>query len=236
MRPTFAGLETATRGLMSSQKALDIVGNNVANVGVTGYTRQRVDLVSLSINTSYSRYYSKAGAIAMAGQGSMVSGVDQIRDSYLDKRYRDEYCNVGYYDTLSAILSDVETSLSEIEPTTLTSAFTKLENALSEMQANGTGEVYASSVMSASRTLAQVFSQISTKLNNQWHQEYSTLETTVGTVNSLLEEIAQLNKTIATEVSITYDGNVSPYGPNELMDQRNVLLDELSKYADISVK
>lgn len=234
MRSTFMGFETATRGLMSSQKALDIVGNNVANVGVTGYTRQRVDLVSLSVNTRYSRY-SSFGISSLMGQGSTVNGIGQIRDSYLDKRFRDEYADVGYYDTVSAILSDVENSLSEIEPTTITSALAKLENALSELQGEST-EVNASSVMTAARTLTQVFSQISTKLNNQWAQEQEQLGDSIGQVNSLLEQIAQLNGTIRDEITISYGGSYSTYGPNELFDQRNVLIDELSKYADISVK
>lgn len=234
MRSTFMGFETATRGLMSSQKALDIVGNNVANVGVTGYTRQRVDLVSLSVNTRYSRY-SSFGISSLMGQGSTVNGISQIRDSYLDKRFRDEYSDVGYYDSVSSILQDVEQSLSEIEPTTITSAITKLENAFAELQGEA-NEVNASTVMTAARTLTQVFSQISTKLNNQWAQEQDQLGNSIGQVNSLLEQIAQLNGTIRDEITISYGGSYSTYGPNELFDQRNVLIDELSKYADISVK
>lgn len=235
MRPTFLGFETATRGLMASQKAIDIVGNNIANIGVTGYTRQRVDLVSMSINTSYSRYASNT--VGLAGAGAKVSGISQIRDSYLDKRFRDEYADVGYFDTVTSILQDVETNLSEIEPSTITSALTALENAWSEMQSEGgQSSVVASSILSASRTLTQVFTQISTKLNNLWQQQKTDLSTNVSTVNSLLEQIANYNKTIKNEVTVSYGGNLSTYGPNELLDQRNVLIDELSQYADISVQ
>ena len=235
MRPTFLGFETATRGLMASQKAIDIVGNNIANIGVTGYTRQRVDLVSMSINTSFSRYGSNT--VGLAGAGSMVSGISQIRDSYLDKRFRDEYSSVGYYDTVTSILKDVETNLSEIEPSTITSALAALENAWSDMQGEGAqSSVVASGILSASRTLTQVFTQISTKLNNLWQQQKTALSTDVTTVNSLLEQIANYNKTIKNEVTVCYGGNLSTYGPNELLDQRNVLIDQLSRYADISVQ
>lgn len=233
MRSTFLGLETATRGLMSSQKALDIVGNNVANIGVTGYTRQRVDLVSVSVNGASSRY--AASRVANTGLGVGMSGVAQIRDSFLDKRFRDEYCEVGYYDNKSAILSEIETTLDEIEPSTLTNAFTTLENAWAAMQTdNGQRETSASGILSASRTLTQVFTQMSTKMNNLWQQEKTALSNSVGTVNSILEQIATLNKEISDQVTTVYGGS-STYGPNELMDSRNVLIDELSKYADISV-
>ncbi|HWP51923.1 MAG TPA: flagellar hook-associated protein FlgK [Clostridia bacterium] len=235
MRPTFFGFETVTRGLMASQKAIDIVGNNIANIGVTGYTRQRVDLVSVSINTSSSRY--AGSTVSMAGAGSMVAGVSQIRDSYLDKRFRDESSDVGYFDTVSTILEDIETNLSEIEPSTITSALTALENAWSSMQSEGgQSSVVASSILSASRTLTQVFTQISTKLGNLWQQENTNLSTNVTTVNSLLEQIANYNKTIKNEVTVSYGGSLSTYGPNELLDQRNVLIDQLSQYADISVQ
>ncbi len=235
MRPTFFGFETATRGLMASQKAIDIVGNNIANIGVTGYTRQRVDLVSMSINTSSSRY--GAGAVSLAGAGAMVSGVSQIRDSYLDKRFRDEYADVGYYDTVTSILGNVETNLSEIEPSTITSALTALENAWSAMQGEGgQTSVAASNILSCARTLTQVFTQMSTKLGNLWQQQRTDLGSNVTSVNSLLEQIANYNKTIKNEVTVSYGGNLSTYGPNELLDQRNVLIDQLSQYADISVQ
>ncbi len=235
MRPTFFGFESAKRGLMSSQKAIDIIGNNINNIGVTGYTRQRIDLVSVTVNTSSSRY--RGDATSLAGAGSVAAGISQIRDSYLDKRFRDEYSSVGYFDTVTTILQDVETNLSEIEPSTITSALTSLENAWSEMQnEGGQSSVVASSILSASRTVTQVFSQISTKLENLWQQQKTDLSTSVTTVNSLLEQIANYNKTIKNEVLISYGGNLSTYGPNELLDQRNVLIDKLSQYADISVQ
>ena len=49
MRPTFMGLETAKRGLMVNQKAIDIVGNNITNMQTKGYTRQRLDTVSVQV-------------------------------------------------------------------------------------------------------------------------------------------------------------------------------------------
>ena len=235
MRPTFFGFESATRGLMTSQKALDIVGNNIANIGVTGYTRQRVDLVSMSVNTRHSRY--AASKTSLAGMGSAASGVAQIRDAYLDKRFREEYANVGYFDTVTTVLGDVETILSEIEPSTLTSALATLENAWAGMQSEGGQNlVTASSILSASRTLTQVFTQVSTKMDNLWQQQRSVLDANVTNVNSLLERIADLNKNIKEEVTIAYGGSLTSYGPNALLDKRNVLIDELSQFADISVE
>ena len=80
------GLEAARSGLMVTQKALDIVGNNMTNEKTKGYTRQRLDTVSL-------RLYGGANygsAIALAGQGVKAVGVGQLRNSYLDYKFREK--------------------------------------------------------------------------------------------------------------------------------------------------
>ena len=61
LRSTFMGFETSSRGLMINQKAMDIVGNNVANIGVTGYTRQRLDQISMALNFRQSEIPCRSG-------------------------------------------------------------------------------------------------------------------------------------------------------------------------------
>ena len=76
MRPTFMGLETAKRGIQVNQKAIDIVGNNISNSKTKGYTRQRLDTVSVHTYGSSQYNYS---SIPLAGQGVDARGVAQIR-------------------------------------------------------------------------------------------------------------------------------------------------------------
>ena len=93
MRPTFMGLETAKRGIMVNQKAIDIVGNNISNINTKGYTRQRLDSVSVHVYGSDQYNYS---SIPLAGQGVDARGVAQIRNPYLDAKFREQYSDVGY--------------------------------------------------------------------------------------------------------------------------------------------
>ena len=79
MRPTFMGLETTKRGLMVQQKALDIIANNVSNVKTKGYTRQRLDTVTVQ---AYGNDRFAGSSIPLAGQGVDMRGVAQIRDSW----------------------------------------------------------------------------------------------------------------------------------------------------------
>lgn len=232
MRPTFMGFETATRGLMANQKSLDIVGHNTTNIGVTGYTRQRVDLVSLSTNMRYTRYAQNSSSFA--GQGVGVYGVSQIRDSFLDKRFREEYADVGYYSVTSNVLADLSSALDEINPSTISVAMRNFQNAWNEMLGAGANEKTGSANLLASASqIVQIFRQMSAKVDNVWNQQEYGLKLDVDKVNSTLERIAQLNDEIKRQQFNSMDAGNGLYQPLELLDQRNVLLDELSKFADI---
>ncbi len=232
VRPTFMGFETATRGLMTNQKAIDIVGQNVSNVGVTGYTRQRADLVSLNMNMKYTRYAQNT--TSFAGQGSNVYGVSQIRDDFLDKQFRAEYADVGYYDVTSAVLSDLSDALDEVTPATMTTVMNRFMDAWDEMVAKGDEQTGAANVYAVAEQMVATFQQMSAKIDDVWDQYEHGLSLDVDNINSILERIAQLNDEIKHTQFNSMDVDNELYQPLELLDQRNVLLDELSEYANIN--
>ena len=108
---TFSSFTTARLGIYASQASLNVTGNNIANINTKGYTRQRMDLVSL--------YPSGAGKYANMfdrniGYGVLAQTRTQLRDPFLDIRYRNENTNLeasaekldGLYQ-LSHILDEV---------------------------------------------------------------------------------------------------------------------------------
>ena len=111
VRSTFLGIEVSKRGLAVSQKGLDITSNNVAYINTPGYTRQRVDISSVNIS---GKYMYSSGAIDNAGQGSQIDGIAQIRNKFLDVRYRDSNANTGYYEQQVSILTGVQNAIDEI--------------------------------------------------------------------------------------------------------------------------
>ena len=105
MRPTFMGVETAKSSIFTNQKSLDIVGNNLANVDTDGYTRQRVDRAVIAVNTSTQRV--AYDGIGLAGQGVQATSISQMRDAFLDKRFREENAQASFHDQSATILSDI---------------------------------------------------------------------------------------------------------------------------------
>ena len=232
IRPTFLGFETAKKGINTAQKGLDITGHNLTNWDSVGYTRQRITQVSVAPDSFRNRYSSSK--VGGAGQGVDITGVAQIRDVYLDKRFRDESADVGYYDQSTTILRDIQAALNEYNPTTdtgLRASIMAMSDALQSFSTHAYSETHANIVLSSFKNLTQTLQQISSKLESARNQQIYDLEVSVQEVNIKLQKIAELNKAILDDASsIQYN----PYfGPNELYDERNQLLDELSKYADI---
>ena len=79
MRPTVMGFETAKTSIFANQKSIDIVGNNLANLDTNGYTRQRVDRVSVVVASSAGRV--SQNRVGLMGQGVEALGVSQLRES-----------------------------------------------------------------------------------------------------------------------------------------------------------
>ncbi len=233
VRPTFMGFETARKGMSVNQKGLDITGNNLANINTNGYTRQRVDLSSVAVNNMATRY--RTSKSDMAGQGVQITGVGQVRDSFLDKRFREEFCDVGYYDQTSAILGDMESALDELTSNGLKDGLAKMVTALQNFSKSPDQVTHANIFMTSAKNITQVLKQFDSKLNNILEQQKFNMQIAVNDVNAILEKVANLNESISGDIYKSGASKGSVYGPNELFDQRNVLLDQLSKYGDMRV-
>lgn len=233
MRPTFMGFEVQKRTLMMAQKNQDIVGNNISNINTPGYTRQRVDMYSVYVSgLGEPRWSSRTNMLSMQGQGVNAYGVSQIRDIYIDKRYRENVAVEADTDKRVTILSDIENILDNFETTGLQAKTKDLWAALqdySEEKPDST-EV-ATIVVNAALNLCRMLNDYDQRLKEVEETYVGELQDTVGYVNKLLEEMTALNEKIEKE-KFHY---AEEYGPNELYDQMNLYIDELATYGEIEV-
>jgi len=242
LRPTFLGFETMRKSLMASQKALDITGHNIANVNTVGYSRQRLDLVSIANQAGGLGYKT---SVALAGQGVNAVGVTQIRDEFLDKRFRELNAVSADAGTKQKILGDMENVLDFLENDGFVGAYTDFLSSLSAFSADSPARKELASVtITSAEQMVQVIRSYNTKLNQIKDQTEFEMQTGVNRVSEILRQIGDLNKQIKNEYvasgDIFIEGNNykvnAVYGPNELKDKRNALLDELSNYGNIEVK
>ncbi len=244
LRPTFLGFETQKRALFSAQKALDVTGSNIGNVDTEGYTRQRVDLFSVENFQGGLRYNTK---IALAGQGVDMRGVTQVRDVLLDERYRNISGEANESTTKADILYQVEDVIDDIEADTtgFNAVLSKLEAALQSFStANADRREMATIAINSADKITQIFQNFSKRIDDVSSLTFTKTENSVDRINQIFKQIASLNKQIvddyvaSNETYIdddgTYKSNIT-YGPLELKDQRNLLLDELAEYGNVEV-
>ncbi len=237
IRPTFMGFETAKRGIEVNQKAIDIVGNNLSNTETIGYTRQRVDTASVSPASYSSRVASSR--IGLTGQGVEALGVSQIRDSFLDKRFRDEYSKASYHGQSAEILNDIQSALGDgsdlASESSLFGAMQQIFNSINDYAYEPTMDSQANLVLSAFKNMTQVLQQLDAKLSGVANNKIYDVGVDVDRVNEIFNEIAHYNELISQDATVMANPNNEYFRPNELLDKRNVLLDELAGYGDINV-
>ncbi len=233
MRPTFLGFETQKRTLQISQKCLDITGNNISNINTPGYTRQRVDLYAMYVSGNQSlRWSSNTNNLSMTGQGVNAYGVSQLRDMYIDKRYRENIAVEAESEKTVDILSDVEDVLDNIDTDGLQHFTEQFFKALQDYSVERPDAVETATIaVNSAENLCRLLNTYNTRLCEVEDTYVSELEDTVTYVNNLMKEMNTLNKKIREE-QLHYP---SEYGPNELHDQMNLYIDELANYGDISV-
>src|SRR5262249_24713420 len=206
MLSTFMGLQTALRGILAQQQALDVTGHNIANPNTVGYTRKQAVLTETPA-------YSNPGAMpGQIGTGVEVSAYQRIRDEFIDTQLHAQTMRQGYYGALQDGLSQVETSLAEPSDNGISnllqgfwSSWQDLSNAPENMGTRQALVQSAASLADGMRTLSSQLTTIQT-------QAGQNVTDTLNQINSTTASIAQLNDSIMKSKVV---GDT----PNDLLDQ-----------------
>ena len=225
MISTFGGFSTAKLGIRSSQQGLQITGNNITNINTTGYTRQRINQVSL-YGGATDRYASQTD-IRM-GMGSLVTSISQIRDPFLDIRYRNEACNVGFLDQKTSHLEEVKHILDEVMKDGIHTGLEDIRTQLQNLTKNPTGQENDELVRGACQKLVSLLNKYAADLQGQKQDALQGFHQNVDEVNKILTQIRDLNVEIRKS---QLHGDPAL----EMLDNRNLLIDKLSEMTKIKV-
>ncbi len=231
---TFGQFTTARLAIYASQASLSVTGNNIANINTTGYTRQRMDLVSL-YSTGQGKYANIFNT--NVGYGVLTRGATQLRDPYLDIRYRNENAKLGANEETLDCLYQISSILDEVGKGTgdlkgygvIEAQLGLLKKALENQNTHAGSEEYDNLVRSAANVLCTYFNKAADDLADIKEHKVNELNESISDINKLLTNIRDLNVQIRTQ---------GIYGEKalELRDARNVALDQLSKYMHINVE
>ena len=222
MRATFAGLNTMVRGIMANQLGLDTTGHNITNAGTEGYTRQTVTLAT-------TRGEERAGLTGniMVGTGVDALAVKRARNIYADIQYRNENPSQKYYETMAVNYDKLETIFDDSKNLGIESSLNKFYQTWVDLSTNASNSSARTQVIEQGKNLSDLLQTATAELQEQIRSEYEDLKSEVLQVDSILEEIVQFNKQIITQ-------EVTGATANDLRDRRDLLVDQLSNYVNVS--
>jgi flagellar hook-associated protein 1 FlgK len=227
---TFFGLQQSLKGLLAHQRAMDVTGHNITNANTQGYSRQE------AVMAAATPYEIEAGLLvdgggAMLGGGVDISAFRRIRDGFLDLQYRAQSLRLGEYQGSASAMAQVEDGLSEPGDNGISAQLDKFWSAWSAVANTPENLATRQALVEQAKTVSGAIKDLDariTTISGQVTSEYASITGANGDVRSKADEIAKLNAAIKFAVA---DGDQ----PNDLLDRRDNLLDELSGFAQVSV-
>lgn len=225
MAGLFDTFTIAKRGLNVQQTNIDVTSHNISNASTTGYSRQRAVVETTRPFGGMSRF--DTCSVGQIGTGSQITAIQRIRDSFIDYQVRSETGTAGYYTTTSDALTKVEGVFSEPSDTGIQELMNNFFSAFQEVSKNPDKSDVKTVAIQKASSLADAINYAYNQLQTNIDDSQKTLLTNVTDVNSYLDQINELNKQIR---SVSAVGET----PNDLMDKRDNLIDQLSN--DFGIK
>ncbi len=223
MRSTFAGLNTMVRGIYANQLSLDTTGHNITNAGTEGYSRQSVNLAA----TRGQQVSSIYGQV-MVGTGVDSTSIERARNVYADKQYWSETAQQQYYKTQQTNYDKVEAIFNDSGNTGVKNALTEFYNAWNDLSTNASTASNRTAVIEKSNVLADRIKTASQQLQAQINAQYDDMRLSVTQINDYTDQLVKLNQNIMTT-------EATGASANDLRDQRDLIVDNLSKYMNLNV-
>ena len=222
---TFGEFTVARLGMIASQMALNVTGQNISNINTAGYTRQQLDQYSFITNSS-GLYHSSSSA--SVGSGVMLAGVSQLRDPYLDIRFRKEMSSVGSTDATLNVLDQLQSVINNVDKEGIVTQLQDLFSRISELGSHVGEQEFETLMRESAQDLCTLLNSSASKLQQVYDNILQQYNEDIQDTNNILQKIQDLNEQIRI-------ADINGDSALELRDQRNTLIDSLSEYMKIDV-
>lgn len=226
MSGLFSIFSIANRGMSAQQKAINVTSHNIANANTEGYSRQRA--VMETTRPFGMPTMNNAAEPGQIGTGAQISAVERVRDSFLDYQVRTETSTLGKFDARDKFLSEIEGVFNEPSDTGISTLIGKFFDSWQQLSKQSQSSNSRTIVAQQAATLTDALNHTAVQLQKIKENTQSVIKDSVFQVNDLLNQLNELNKQI---IGVKVAGNM----PNDLMDKRDNLLDQLSSKFNINV-
>lgn len=221
MPSQFFGLYIAGSGLRAANAALNTTANNISNAQTVGYSRQQVtQQANLALRT-FTTY-------GCAGAGVDTIAIERVRDSFYDVKYWDNNCKYGEFSVKKYYTGMFEDYFDDEGTSGFTAIFNHFSNCLQSLTTNSSSDKAKQQFIASAKSLTDYFNNMYGSLQELQKDINLEIKQNIEEINSLAQKISTLNKQINTI-------ELSGARANELRDQRDLLIDELSEIVDVEI-
>ncbi len=228
-------MSISRQSMMNNQAALAVVSHNIANTNTPGYARRRCEFAEDTLVTSTTSLLSTIRGL----NGAQINGLQSYADSMINTSIRKANSESAYFNELKSMLDKMGAVTDELDEGGLQQMFSEFFSAAQHLSKYPTDSAARQDYIQRAKNITYKFNSIANTLENQRsdicgnYLQTSTLETSkiaiaVNEVNSKLEQIARINNSIL-------DVGAENGNALALIDQRNIILDELSNLIPIKV-
>ncbi len=210
-------LNIAKSGLLTHQLNLQTTGHNVSNVNTRGYSRQSVDLSS---------QMPTPAAIGQLGNGVSAKEVTRNYDSFITQVLFEKSSIKSGLETRQSGMKLIEGILNETDENGLNELLSQFWSAWEDIANNAESMPERTTLLQRATLLANGIREKYKSLVKQSQDIDVNLETTIGDINRLSKQIARINVQIVA-------AETGGHSANDLRDQRDMLVREMSNLADI---
>jgi flagellar hook-associated protein 1 FlgK len=211
-------LSTSVSGLLAFQRAIDATSQNISNVSTPGYSRQRVDLAARP---------AQMYANGWVGNGVQVNTTARVYDEMLADQVRVASSSFSSLDQYTTFMNRVNDMFSNTT-TGLTPSLQKFANAMQDVANNPTNSSSRQVLLSEANGLVDRLQSYNTQLSELSKNIETSITGEASEISTLSKGIADLNDQIAAALARTNQP------PNDLLDQRDMLIDKLATHVDIT--
>lgn len=226
MSGLFSTLNVGTRGMSAQQKAIDVTSHNIANANTEGYSRQRAIMETTTPFGMPS--INNAAEPGQLGTGVQITAIQRLRDSFLDYQVRVETSTQGQYDAREKYLSEIEGVFNEPTDNGISTLVDNMYKSWQTLSTHPNDSNARTIVAQTTKDLTDALNHTSTQLDKIKQDTQDEIKQSVFDINGMLNQLDQLNQQI---IGVNIAGNM----PNDLMDKRDLLLDQLSSKFNIQV-
>lgn len=219
MSGIFGTMNIANSGLQAMQSAVNTTSNNISNAQTEGYSRKRVNLV-----TNTPQHLVGIGEIST---GVKIEGVTRIRDVFTDRQVRLETGRFNTFESQNGVYDRLEIIFNEPSETGISDAMQEMWNAWQELSKTPESITARTIVVEQSTTMGDRFNHTASQLQDLKSETMFQVSQNTFEINTKLEQLTAVDEQIKSAVT-------REMVPNDLMDQRDLLLDQLSAFVTFS--